>query len=74
VISGPVFDNAPITIGANRVWVPRHLFKLVYDPSTNKAWAHWIDNQNMAKVSKPISYAELVKRTGISFLPNFSGG
>ncbi len=73
VISGPVFDGAPSTIGTNHVWVPTHLFKLVYDPSANKAWAHWIDNQDAAKVGKPISYTELVKRTGISFLPNFHG-
>ncbi len=74
VISGPVFDDAPATIGHNRVWVPRHLFKLVYDPSTNKVWAHWIDNQDTAKASKPISYQELVKRTGVNFLPNLKGG
>ncbi|MFH2134688.1 MAG: DNA/RNA non-specific endonuclease [Pseudomonadota bacterium] len=73
VISGPVFDSAPVTIGSNRVWVPKHLFKLVYDPSTNKAWAYWIDNQAAAKAGKPISYNELVKRTGMDFLPNYRG-
>ncbi len=74
VITGPVFDAAPSTIGSNRVWVPKQLFKLVYDPSANKAWAHWIDNQDLAKVGRPISYTELVKRTGISFLPSYGGG
>ena len=73
VISGPVFDTTPATIGPNRVWVPKHLFKLVYDPAANKAWAHWVDNQNMAKTSKPISYRELVRRTGIEFLPHYKG-
>lgn len=73
VISGPVFDGTPSTIGNNRVWVPKHLFKLVYDPSENKAWAHWVDNQDLAKTGKPISYGELVRRTGIRFLPGFSG-
>lgn len=70
VITGPVFDGTPPTIGTNRVWVPQHLFKLVYDPSTNRAWAHWLDNRDDAKISKPISYEELVQRTGIYFLPN----
>ncbi len=72
VITGPVFDGTPPTIGSNRVWIPQHLFKLVYDPSTNKAWVHWLDNSDEAKVGKPISYEELVKRTGIEFLPRKS--
>ena len=41
IITGPVFDPKPSTVGDNKV----------------------------ARVSKPISYAELVKRTGIEFLP-----
>jgi endonuclease G, mitochondrial len=72
VITGPVFDGTPPTIGANHVWIPQHLFKLVYDPSTNRAWVNWLDNTDEAKVSKPISYEELVKRTGIEFLPRKS--
>lgn len=74
VITGTVFDGTPLTIGANRVWVPQHLFKLVYDPATNRAWAHWLDNRDDARVGKPISYDELIRRTGIVFLPNYNGG
>ncbi len=72
VITGPVFDGTPPTIGPNRVWVPQHLFKLVYDPSSNRTWVNWLDNKDDAKVGKPISYQELVKRTGIEFLPQKS--
>jgi endonuclease G, mitochondrial len=72
VITGPVFDSNPPTIGANKVWVPQHLFKLVYDPSTGRAWAHWLDNSDEARVGKPISYDELVRRTGINFIPTLS--
>jgi len=71
VFTGPVFENEHPTIGSNQVWVPQHLFKLVYDPSANKAWAHWIDNTEEARAGKPISYEELVKRTGIEFLPGW---
>lgn len=71
VITGPVFDGSPPAIGINRVWVPQHLFKLVYDPSTNRAWAHWLDNTDEAKVGKPIGYEELVRRTDIDFLPGW---
>jgi endonuclease G len=71
VITGPVFEPNHSTIGDNNVWVPQHLFKLVYDPSANKAWAHWIDNTSEARVGKPISYEELVRRTGVEFLPGW---
>ena len=69
VITGPVFDSNPPTIGSRRVWVPQHLFKLVYDPSTNRAWAHWLDNRDDATPTRPLNYGELVRRTGIEFLP-----
>ena len=69
VITGPVFEKTSPTIGTNNVWVPQHLFKLVYDPSAKRAWAHWLDNRDEARASKPISYEELVRRTGIEFLP-----
>lgn len=71
VITGPVFDGTPPTIGADRVWVPQHLFKLVFDPVTNRAWVHWLDNTDEARVGKPISYEELVRRTRIDFLPGY---
>lgn len=69
VITGPVFDGQPPTIGANQVWIPQHLFKLVYDPSTGRSWVNWLDNTDKARAGRPISYEELVKRTGIEFLP-----
>ncbi len=47
---------------------PRYLYKLVYDETTGKAWAHWQENRAGEMVSRPISYEELVKRTGIAFL------
>lgn len=62
------YDAQACTIGAG-VAVPSHLYKLVYDSSTNRAWAHWLENTDWARVSAPISYDELVRRTGIDFLP-----
>lgn len=70
VITGPVYDRRPETIGPGRVWVPKYLFKLVYDATTYRAWAHWIENSDEARAGRPISYKELVQRTGIEFLPN----
>lgn len=55
------------SIGSGRVTVPSHLFKLVYDPNKNLAWAYWVENTNEANMSPPISYDELVQKTGIDF-------
>lgn len=71
IITGPMYvpsiAQSP-SIGAGHVRVPKYIFKLVYDQNKNKAWAHWHENNNTTRASMPISYAELVKRTGIDFL------
>jgi endonuclease G len=72
VITGPVYVPSIAQspgIGAGQVRVPKFLFKLVYDQSQNRAWAYWQENSDATRASKPISYAELVKRTGTEFLP-----
>lgn len=63
-----MFDASSTTIGANQVHVPSHLFKLVYDAQTGRAWAHWQANADSTKAGAPISYGELIKRTGVEFL------
>lgn len=69
VITGPVFESDASTVGGNQVRVPSFLYKLVYDSQTQRAWAHWQANNDAARVTQPISYEELVSRTGIEFLP-----
>jgi endonuclease G, mitochondrial len=69
VITGPVFAANLEVIGSGRVWVPKYLYKLVYDATTGRAWAHWMENTNEARAGRPIPYDELVRRTGIEFLP-----
>ena len=72
VITGPVYAPSIAksrAIGPGKVRVPKYLFKLVYDEAQGRAWAHWYLNNNAAQATAPISYAELVKRTGIEFLP-----
>lgn len=73
VITGPVYVGNAEVIGPGKVRVPKFLYKLVYDPSTERAWAHWIENADEARAEKPISYEELVQRTGIEFLPEGRG-
>jgi endonuclease G, mitochondrial len=55
------------TIGSGRITIPSHLFKLVYDPTRNSAWAYWVENTNEANMSPPITYEELMNKTGIDF-------
>ena len=71
-VTGDVFVYTGSTgnsgsIGSSRVTIPSHLYKLVYDPSKNLAWAYWIENTNEAQMSPPISYQEIVQKTGIDF-------
>ena len=73
-ITGPVFEPGAKRVGNNRVAVPSHLFTLVYDPSTGRSWAHWQQNEPSAKVDRPISYEELVRRTGAEWLPGRNPG
>lgn len=70
VITGPVFSQDATTVGGNQVRVPSFLYKLIYDAQSHRAWAHWQANDDAARVSQPISYEELVRRTGIEFLPS----
>jgi endonuclease G len=69
VITGPVFGPGSTVIGANRVSVPTHIFKLVYDSREQRAWAHWQANADDARAGAPISYVELTKRIGMELLP-----
>jgi endonuclease G len=49
--------------------VATYLYKLVYDATTQRAWEHWQENREGETFGRPISYQELVKRTGMKFLP-----
>lgn len=73
VFTGPVYEPGARTIGTSRVAVPGHLFKLVYDPGTGRAWAHWQANRSDARAGPPISYDEFVRRTGLQLLPKGAG-
>ncbi|QNN55453.1 DNA/RNA non-specific endonuclease [Diaphorobacter ruginosibacter] len=69
VITGPVYSARTQKIGSGGVAVPAHLFKLVYDASTHRAWAHWQENSEQGKAGRPISYGELEARLGMELLP-----
>lgn len=69
VLTGPIYSKPPVTIGADRVWVPDQLFKLVYDPAKHKAWAYILPNTDDARVTGVYSYEELTRILGMRLLP-----
>jgi len=70
VFTGPLFDDGHQTIGRNKVWVPSRIFKLIYDQSTGRAWAHVLPNTADAQIGKPIDYPSFVRETSWELLPS----
>ena len=69
VFTGPVYTIPVDTLGPTQVWVPKYLYKLVFDQTASRAWAHWLENTDKARAGRSISYDELFRRTRIEFLP-----
>jgi DNA/RNA endonuclease G (NUC1) len=68
VFSGPIFSGPQRHVGKNEVWVPSHLFKLVYDESTGRSWAYILENKADAQIAPPVSYDQFVQATGWNLL------
>lgn len=63
VFSGSMHEGKPQTVGQNGVWVPSHLFKLVYDEAGQRAWAYVLPNRSDVQLTRPMDYASFVQRT-----------
>lgn len=68
VYSGPLFRKGFGTIGGNQVRVPTHLYKLVYDEASGRAWAHVLPNRADARIERPMNYAQFFEETGLNLL------
>lgn len=63
VFTGPLHEGQIQTMGGNAVWIPSHLFKLVYDEASQRAWAYVLANRKDATITRPMDYASFVQRT-----------
>lgn len=71
VVSGAVFAGASLSRINNRVLVPSHYFKAVYDEHTGESGAYWVSN-DANKTYKVLSIAELTQLAGIDPFPAIS--
>ena len=71
VFTGPIFDDGHETVGKGKVWKPTRLFKLVYDESSNRAWAYILLNGN-TRIERPMDYQTFLKATGMHLLDGIS--
>lgn len=73
VVSGPIVDARPVTIGAGRVAVPAAFFKalLQFDKGRWEAIAFVMENKSGRRLlaTCALTVDELEKRTGIDFFP-----
>ena len=76
VITGPIYSCNPCkTIGVNKVQVPTHLYKIVYDPHQRVALSFIVPNQPFTILDAPkyITTVDAVeKATSIKFFPKLA--
>jgi endonuclease G len=71
VITGPVFEGDRIARINERVFIPTHIFKAIYDPE-KKEGAAWLSPNSAGDAYQVISLADLEKRIGITLFPSVS--
>lgn len=71
VITGPVFEGDRIARINERVFIPTHIFKAIYDP-VKKEGAAWLSPNAAGFAYDVISLSELEKRIGITLFPSVS--
>lgn len=72
IYTGPIYATAaPDTIGTNRVAIPTHLYKIIYDPVTVDAIAFIMPNIKLKSSDMPtfiVTIREVEEKTGLNFL------
>jgi endonuclease G len=78
IFTGPAYEGGvKKTIGKNKVAVPSHLYKIVYDPKEKEAIAFFMPNEPI-KTSEMPKYIESIRdieaKTGLDFLSALDKG
>jgi endonuclease G len=71
IYTGPIYTGTPKVIGANKVAVPSHLYKIVYDPVQVEAIAFIMPNQKLNTADMPkyiVSIRDIEEKTDLNFL------
>jgi endonuclease G len=71
VVTGPVFSGSELKKLNNRVLVPTHIFKAIYDPKQKQAAAYLVKNVKGVRYAV-IPIAEVEQLTGIAVFPTLS--
>jgi len=70
IVTGPLYEGFIDTIGKNKVQVPSHFWKVIYDPRNQRVIAYLIDHKPLYTKDLDnylVSVDEIEKRTGIDF-------
>jgi endonuclease G, mitochondrial len=74
IITGPIYEGGVNkTIGKNKVGVPSHLYKIVYDPYRAEAIAFIMPNEKLNTEDMPkhiVTIRNIEQKTGLDFLSN----
>lgn len=73
IYTGPIYTDSakPKTIGDNKVGVPSHIYKIIFDPVKVEAIAYIMPNKKLKTEDMPnyiVSIREIEKETGLNFL------
>lgn len=72
IFTGPIYEGETIDdIGRNKVAVPTHLYKIVYDPGKAEAISFVMPNAKLLSTDMPkyiVTIRDIEKRTGLNFL------
>lgn len=72
-VNGVLFEGEPPKIGVSNIWVPSHLYKVVFSYKKKKATVWLLRNKDVykdtEKIPQPTTYGDMRRRLPINFMP-----